>query len=112
VKTSMNLNDEKKYFFTTYRAFRRIAKEIEKLEGKDFVKAESFSERDKISRIFAAECYELAKKFAKEQKHKLSLQYMKLACKLLNMSLRPKKLSDLEEIRKALAQVKKGQAVK
>jgi len=45
----MNLNDEKKYFFNTYRAFRRIAKEIEKLEGKDFVKAESFSERDRIS---------------------------------------------------------------
>jgi len=112
VKTSMNLNDEKKYFFNTYRAFRRIAKELEKLEGKDFVKAESFSERDRISRIFAAECYELAKKFAKEQKHRLSLQYMKLACKLLNMSLRPKKLSDLEEIRKVLAQVKKGQAVK
>jgi len=112
VKTSMKMNDEKKYFFYTYRAFRRVTRELEKLQGKDFVKAESFSDRDRISRIFAAECYELAKEFAKARKHKLSLQYMKLACKLLNMSLRPKKLSDLEEIRKVLAQVKKEQAIK
>jgi hypothetical protein len=108
----MRVNDEKKYFFITYSVFGRIARELEKLKAKDFVTAESFSERDRISRIFAAECYKLAKKFAKEKKHKLSLQYMKLACKLLNMSLKPKKLSDLEEIRKVLAQVKKEQATK
>jgi len=108
----MRVNDEKKYFFYTYRVFGRIAKELEKLQAKDFVTAESFSKRDRISRIFAAECYNLAEKFAKEGKHKLSLQYMKLACKLLNMSLRPKKLTDLDEIRKALAQVKKEQAAK
>jgi hypothetical protein len=31
---------------------------------------------------------------------------MKLAAKLLGLSLRPKKLSDLEEIKKALAKLK------
>ena len=31
-----------------------------------------------------------------------ALQYIKLAAKLLGLSLRPKKLGDLEEIKKAL----------
>ena len=59
-------------------------------------------------RIFAAECYEIAEKYAKakQPKQKLALQYMKLAAKLLGLSLRPKKLSDLDEIKKALAKLK------
>ena len=92
------------FFFTReiHRVFRRIA---EKLEKKDFVNAESFAARDKICRIFASECFELAQKFAKKDK-KLSLQYMKLAAKLLGLSLRPKKLEDIEAIKKALAELK------
>jgi NTP pyrophosphatase (non-canonical NTP hydrolase) len=57
-------------------------------------------------RIFAAECYELAEKAAKGKKPKIALQYTKLAAKLLNLSLRPKKLSDLEQIKKAIAKLK------
>ena len=95
------------FFFTQepYRVFQRISK---KLEKKDFVDAESFAERDKICRIFASECFELAEKFATRGKEgkKLSLQYMKLAAKLLGMSLRPKKLEDIEAIRKTLADLK------
>lgn len=97
---------EKKYiFFTqeTYRVFRRVAK---KLQKKDFVEAESFAARDKICRVFAAECFELAQKFAREGEEKLSLQYIKLAAKLLGLSLRPKKLEDIEAIKKALAKLK------
>lgn len=96
---------KKKYFFSTqetYGAFRRVAK---KLEKKDFVGAESFAARDKICRVFASECFELAKKLEKKDK-KLSLQYMKLAAKLLGLSLRPKKLEDIEAIKKALAKLK------
>jgi hypothetical protein len=55
--------------------------------------------------MLAAECYELAQKFAQEGKQKLSLQYMKLAAKLLGLSLRPKKLSDLDEIKETLARL-------
>jgi len=93
------------FFFTreTYRVFHRIAK---KLQKKDFVNAESFAARDKICRVFAAECFELAQKFAKQGEEKLSLQYTKLAAKLLGLSLRPKKLQDIEAIKKALAELK------
>lgn len=97
---------EKKYIFfaqETYRIFRRVTK---KLQKKDFVEAESFAARDKICRVFAAECFELAQKFAGEGEEKLSLQYIKLAAKLLGLSLRPKKLEDIEAIKKALAKLK------
>ncbi|MDH5483361.1 MAG: hypothetical protein OEY22_10890 [Candidatus Bathyarchaeota archaeon] len=95
------MRNKKNIFFQhlVYRSFSRIAR---KLQGRDFVKAESFQARDKICRVFAAECFELAENFAKQKKQKLALQYMKLSCKLLNLSLRPKKLADLEEIKKAL----------
>jgi hypothetical protein len=105
-------NVEKKdsfFIHASYRSFCRIARKIapkRKLSGKDFVKAESFGDRDKICRIFAAECYELAKQFAEKKKEKLSLQYAKLAARLLNLSLRPKRLQDLEEIKKVLAELK------
>ena len=97
---------KKIYFFSaheTYRVFCRIAR---KLKKKDFVNAESFAARDKICRVFAAECFELAQKFAKQGNEKLSLQYTKLAAKLLGLSLRPKKLEDIEMIKKALADLK------
>jgi len=73
-----------------YRSFCRIAR---KLNGKDFVDAESFKARDKICRVFAAECFELAENFARQRKEKLALQHTKLSCMLLNLSLRPKKLA-------------------
>ena len=88
-----------------YRSFARITR---KLKAEDFVNADSFKTRDEVMRVFAAECYELAEEFATQQqpKEKLALQYAKLSAKLLGMSLRPKKLSDLDEIKKALAELK------
>lgn len=86
-----------------HKVFCRIAR---KLRKKDFVDAESFGDRDKICRVFAAECFELSKKFAVDKNEKLSLQYAKLAARLLGLSLRPKKMSDLDEIKKALARLK------
>ena len=92
------------FFFTEYhRVFCRIAR---KLKKKDFVDAESFADRDHVCRVFAAECFELAKKFAEEGNEKYSLQYAKLAARLLGLSLRPKKMSDLDEIKKAIAKLK------
>jgi hypothetical protein len=76
------------------------------LSGRDFKKAESFGDRDVVCRIFAAECYDLAKKFADAGQLKVSLQYAKLAARLLNMSMRPRRLQDLEEIKKVLAGLK------
>jgi hypothetical protein len=95
---------EKKHLFFSriqYHAFARVARVTEQ----NIAGADSFRARDRILRKMAAEAYGLAKAF-KDEDDKLSLQYMKLAAKLLGMSLRPKKLSDLEEIKKALAKLK------
>jgi len=86
-----------------YHAFARIARRLKK---RDFVRAESFADRDEVCRVFAAECFELSQKFANNDNLKLSLQYAKLAARLLGLSLRPKKLSDLDEIKKAIAKLK------
>ncbi len=83
--------------------FSRITR---KLKKKDFADAESFADRDQVCRNFAAECFDLSRKFAANGNEKLSLQYAKLAARLLGLSLRPKKLSDLDEIKKALARLK------
>src|SRR3972149_4040534 len=88
------------------RVFRRITRKLRKLKKKDFVKAESFAARDEVCRVIAAECFDLSKKFAANGDEKLILQYAKLAARLLGLSLRPKKLSDLDEIKKALAELK------
>lgn len=85
-----------------YHAFARIARRV---ASADFIGAQSYAARDDVCRMLAAECYELAQKFAQEGKQKLSLQYMKLAAKLLGLSLRPKKLSDLDEIKETLARL-------
>lgn len=78
------------------------------MQADDFLKAESFQARDELMRVFAAECCELAQKFASQRqpKEKLALQYAKLAAKPLGLSLRPKKLSDLDEIKRVLAELK------
>jgi hypothetical protein len=99
-------NREKKYIFflrESYAAFARIARRVQE---RDFIQAESYVARDRIARAMAAECYGLAEKLRHQGEGKLSLQYMKLAAKLLGLSLRPKKLSDLDEIKRALAKLK------
>ena len=86
-----------------YYSFCRIAR---KLKAEDFTRADSFRARDKIMRILAAECFESAERFAKEENQKLAFQYTKLSAKLLGLSLSPKKLRDLETIKKTLAELK------
>jgi len=112
-KSSGAIVEKKDSFFyhALNRSFCRVARRIapsprKKLSGKTFKKAESFADRDMVCRIFAAECYDLAKKFADAGQLKVSLQYAKLAARLLNMSIRPKRLQDLEEIKKVLAELK------
>ena len=91
------------HYSEQYRVFRRLAR---KLQKKDFVSADSFADRDRVCRVFASECFELSQKFAKKDDEKFSLQYAKLAARLLGLSLRPKKMSDLDEIKKAIAKLK------
>ena len=115
------VNVEKKIIFLTFRVISDVATILEesqadyvvgkRLSEEKIVKAESFSDRDKIARLLAAYSYDMAMKFAEKQKYKLHLQWMKLAARLLNMSLKPKKLADLDEIKKVVAQIKREQAV-
>lgn len=106
-KNSGSTNEERGSSATIpYCSFARIAR---KLKADDFSKAASFRERDFIIRVFAAECFECAERFAQENNEKMALQYTKLSAKLLGLSLRPKKLRDLEEIKKVLAELKKGE---
>jgi hypothetical protein len=102
-----NMRKKRILFFTTKTT---CVRRIRKLGKRDFIDAESFAARDKICRMFAAECFELAKEFAKNGDDKLSLQYAKLAAKLLGLSLRPKKLEDIEIIKKVLADLKAGES--
>lgn len=91
------------------RVFSRITRRLtRKLKKRDFVKAETFAARDEVCRVFSAECFELSQHFAKLGEEKLSLQYAKLAARLLGLSLRPKKMSDIDEIKKAIAKLEEA----
>lgn len=94
---------KKNIFFLQYQVIARISR---KVRGDDFPRADSYAARDYLCRLLAAECFELAERFKTEGEERLSLQYMKLAAKLLGLSLRPKKLGDLDEIKKAIAKLK------
>jgi hypothetical protein len=104
---SVRHDKNKNSFFVHSLRFARL---VRKVDPEDFAKAQSYLARDKISRLLAAECYALAAKFRDEGKEKLALQYMKLATKLLGLSLRPKRLSDLDQIKRALKELKAEKA--
>jgi hypothetical protein len=107
---------KKRIIFLTLRSVEETAQILDrgkiakKLKRNAAVKAESFEDRDKLARVWAAYCIEMAEHFKNAGKPKLQLQWMKLAARLLHMSLKPKKLADLDEIKKTLAQIKKQQA--
>jgi len=74
------------------------------------VQADSFTERDEVVRSLAGRAYEVALKFEEEGDREQQLKWLKLVARLLELSLEPKKLADLEEIKKALAEIKREQA--
>jgi len=71
------------FYHAHYSSFRRITDQLAKKRrkrksgAKDFVNAESFEVHDKICRVFASECSELAQKYADQGLEKLGLQYVK-----------------------------------
>jgi len=99
-----SVHDKKKNSFFVHSA--KFARLVRKVEPEDFASAQSYLKRDKVARLLAAECYALALEFRQKQKEKLALQYIKLAAKLLGLSLRPKRLGDLEDIKRALGKLK------
>ncbi len=68
--------------------------------------AQTWPERDQLLRSLAAKCYDVANNFVQQGDTEQSLKWLKLVARLLNLSFTPKKLEDLEAIRKELEKVK------
>ena len=58
----------------------------------------------------AAQCYEIAENFGKRNRRKEQLKWMKLVARFLRLCIEPKKLVELEKIKRELAEIKKEQA--
>lgn len=70
--------------------------------------AETWPERDRLLRGLAAKCYNIAQKYAKmgdEDAMNQSLKWMKLTARFLGLGFTPKRLEDLEEIKKGMEQL-------
>jgi len=103
-----------KYFFETVTL---IAEETEKSNGQvmrriasktrirdQILHAQTWPERDQLLRSLAAKCYDVANTY-KDEPDK-ALKWMRLVAKLLGLSFVPKRLEDLELIKKEVAEVK------
>jgi len=66
--------------------------------------AQTWPERDKLLRSLAAKCYDVANTY-KDEPDK-ALKWIRLVAKLLGLSFVPKRLEDLETIKKEVAEVK------
>jgi hypothetical protein len=84
------------------RARRRIAKT--RLRDQ-IVHAESWPERDRLLKSLAAKCYDVANSFIESDADK-ALKWMRIVAKLLSLSFVPKRLEDLELVKKEVAEVK------
>lgn len=69
------------------------------------IHAETWPERDRLLRSLAAKCYSVANSFSETDPDKM-LKWMRLVSKLLGLSFTPKRLEDLEFIKKEMAEVK------
>jgi len=107
---------EKIFSSSLYHTFSEIAKilkkpcVIPKKMPQKITYASSFIQRDKIIRLLASQAYEIAEQFGNANDRKQQLKWMRLVAELLDLSLKPKQLADLEEIKRELAEIKKEQA--
>lgn len=69
------------------------------------LRAETWPERDRLLRSLAGKCYDVANSFSESDPDK-SLKWMRLVAKILGLSFVPKRLDDLELIKKEIAEVK------
>ena len=59
----------------------------------------------------AAKAYNVARLMEKEGDREAQLKWMKLVARLVSLSLEPKKLAELGEIKKALAEIKRQREI-
>lgn len=84
-------------------------KEIPRLKEEELANADTFAQRDRLCRQLAQECYNEAQQMWRLKSHKGYERWMKLAHKYIDLSFKPKRLEELEQIRRALAEVKQRQ---
>jgi len=109
--------DFEKYFFETVtliaeeteKTRAQIMRRTDRRTGKTRIRdqilhAQTWPERDKLLRSLAAKCYDVANTY-KDEPDK-ALKWIRLVAKLLGLSFVPKRLEDLETIKKEVAEVK------
>jgi hypothetical protein len=84
--------------------------EIFFLKKDALVGAETFTQRDLIARLLAQECYAQAQQCRHLKSKRGYERWMKLVHRYLDLALKPKRLRELEDIRRELAQMKRQQA--
>ena len=84
----------------------RISRRVKKTRLHDqIVHADSWPERDQLLKSLAAKAYDIAHSFMDSEPDK-ALKWMRVVAKLLSLSFVPKRLDDLELIKKELALLK------
>jgi len=90
---------------TRAQIMRRTDRRTGKARIRDqILHAQTWPERDKLLRSLAAKCYDVANTY-KDEPDK-ALKWIRLVAKLLGLSFVPKRLEDLETIKKEVAEVK------
>ena len=84
----------------------RISRRVKKTRLHDqIVHADSWPERDQLLKSLAAKAYDVAHSFMDSEPDK-ALKWMRVVAKLLSLSFVPKRLDDMELIKKELALLK------
>jgi hypothetical protein len=84
----------------------RITRRTKKTRLHDqIIHADSWPERDQLLKSLAAKAYDIAHSFMDSDPDK-ALKWMRVVAKLLSLSFVPKKLDDLELIKKEIAELK------
>jgi hypothetical protein len=104
-RTSMPTGSARALTITETTRLRK-ARAGEKHLDRAIVAAESWSERDKLYRRLASQCYKNQQLFRKSGDDRQALKWMNLALRFLRLSLDPKAKQDMEHIQKELAEVK------
>jgi len=84
------------------KVMRRIASKT-RIRDK-ILHAETWPERDQLLRSLAAKCYDIANACKNEPDK--ALKWMRLVAKLLGLSFVPKRLEDMELLKKEIAELK------
>lgn len=84
----------------------RISRRVKKTRLHDqIIHADTWPERDQLLKSLAAKAYDVAHSFMDSDPDK-ALKWMRVVAKLLSLSFVPKRLDDLELIKKELAALK------